>query len=530
VLTQRRGSNEIDTPPKWHFHRRVNGLRPLGLFLPLVLLAACDRGSEKIAPTPTPATSASSAAAPNASAAPASPATSAAIKPPEGPPACTVGERKVWGSGANKLAGLSVVDLGEGQHAVGLALGIDAHVLVVESNGDARLVKVPVSKGSHLAKAPKADEGVRKIMRVTPSKVDGEKVYAFVDYHDEFKDKRRRVACGPADTSDAWGHFDGMPWLDRPEKPTGDERAKLLKGHDYDRGHAEEDGKGKVDEAEDEKGYHELRDCRTFSDGPGRAWIVGSELEADEKADGALEWKSTLVVDTGHKENEVHLHEIVLKGDPPALASFEVPISHAFEDGTLLLATRFGSSLRVGLLGKNKRLKSKLASFPGFPTIPHASEDGEDLVVVTSVAKDKGHFALRALRVPKTHEIPKKLVAIDTHTGDAGHDHGHGHDDDADHHDHSETDPTFLRDTKGRRWLAFIEGKRGQGKLEIVPVDEKFQAIGKRFSLIEDKGLASEARLLALPDGGILVVSLRDGDKGGVEVVTEQLRCEIVKE
>jgi hypothetical protein len=86
-----------------------------------------------------------------------------------------------------------------------------------------------------------------------------------------------------------------------------------------------------------------------------------------------------------------------------------------------------------------------------------------------------------------------------------------------------------LRDTKGRRWLAFIEGKRGEGKVEIVPIDEKFAAIGKRFSVIEDKGLASEVRMLPLPDGAMMVVSLRDGDHG-TEVITEQLRCEVLKE
>lgn len=499
------------------------------LLVPLVLLAACNREQPQSDIKPAPASAApAAAAAPSASASAA--VVPASIKPPEGAPACTVADKKVWGSGANKLTGLSAVDLGEGKHGVGLALGVDPHVLVIESTGEGRLVKVPVAKGSHLAKAPKGDEGVRKVLRVTPSKVDGEKVYAFVDYRDEYKDKRRRVSCGPADTSDAWGHFDGVPWLDRPEKPTGEEREKLLKGHDYDRGHHEDDGKGNVDEKEEEKGYHELRDCRTFSDGSGRAWIVGSELEADEKEDKSLEWKSTLVVDTGHKDNEIHLHEIVLKGDPPALASFEIPVSHKLDDGSLLLATRWSSSLRVGILGKNKRLKSRLASYPGFPTIPSITEDGDDLVLVTSVTKEKGHFALRGLRVPKASPVlPKKLLAIDTHTGDAGHDHSHGHDEELDHHDHSETDPTFIRDTKGRRWLAFIEGKRGQGKLEIVPVDEKFSAMGKRFSVIDDKSLASEARLLPLPDGALLVVSLRDGDNG-VEVITEQLRCEVLKE
>ena len=191
----------------------MHDLRRVASLLPLVLLAACDRGSSDIKPAPMPSAAAAASGAPVASAAPSAAAapTAAPIKPPEGPPACKVGEKKVWGSGANKLTGLSVVDLGEGRHGVGLAMGYEPHVLVVDKSGEGRLVKVSVGKTSHLAKPPKAEEGTRKVMRVTPSKVDGEKVYAFVDYHDEYKDKRRRVACGPADTSDAWNHFDGTP-------------------------------------------------------------------------------------------------------------------------------------------------------------------------------------------------------------------------------------------------------------------------------------------------------------------------------
>lgn len=494
------------------------------LLVPLVAVA-CKPDQGEISPAPGPSM-AQPQPAPSAALSPTT--TAAAVKPPEGPPACTVGTRKVWGSGANKLTGLAVAELGEGRYGVGLALGHEPHVLVIEGKGEGKLVKIPAAKGTALEKAPKAEEGTRKIMRVTPFKWDGEKALAFVDYHDEYKSKRRRVACGPADTDDAWHHFDGVPWLDRADKPSGQERAKLLKGHDYDRGHAEEDKPAAANEAEDEKGYHELRDCRTFSDGAGKAWVVGSELEADEKADQSLEWKSTLIVDTGHKDKDVHLSEVALRGDPPTLASFEVPVSHAFEDGSILLATRFGSSLRAGILGgKTKRLQGKLVSYTGFPTIPHVAEDGKDLVLLLSVAKEKGNFALRALRVSgEKHELPAKLATVETHAVEAG----HQHDDEKDIHGHSETDPTFLRDTKGRRWISFIEGARGRGKLEIVPVDENFKAVGKRFSVFEDSALASEARLLPLADGGILVVSLREGDKGAVEVVTEELRCEVVKE
>jgi len=479
----------------------VTRLRSLGIFLPLVF-AACDRAPENPAPAASAAPSTSVAALP-----------SAAVKKP---PACTLGDRKVWSAGASKLAGLSVADLGQGRSAVGLALGFDAHVLVVEPSGEARLVKVTVAKSSLLAKPPQLEEGTRKILRVTPTKVDGEKAFAFVDYRDEYKDKRRRVACGPADASEPWSFFEDVSWLDRGEKPTGEERAKLFSGHDYVRGY----GDGKADEAQDKHEYHELRDCRTSSDGS-KAWILGSELDAKEAKDakeGPLEWKSSLVLFTGPKDKEVHLLETPLKGDPPALSLFEVPVSRRFGDGAQLFAARYGSSLRVGLIGKDKRLKGAVETYPGFPTIPSAAEDGEDIVVVTSIAKEKGDFALRGLRISKTQKLPKGLVDINTHAGEA-----------AELPSHSETDPTFLRDSKGRRWLAFIEGKRGQGNLEIVPIDEYFHPLGRRFSLGEDKKFAAEVRLLPLADGRILLVSLREsGD--GVEVVSEELGCEIVKD
>jgi hypothetical protein len=262
----------------------------------------------------------------------------------------------------------------------------------------------------------------------------------------------------------------------------------------------------------------------------GATWIVGSELRAVDKPDGAIEWSASLVVDTGPNKHELHLHEIVLKGDPPALRNFEVPISRPLGDGTLLLATRFGSALRVGILNSNRTLRGKLLTYSGLPTLPHAASDGEDTVLVASVAKEKGLFALRGLRVPGSKpELPKGMLPIDTHSADKGHTHDHGHDHDHDHVDHSETDPAFVRDSKGRRWLSYIEGDRGKGQLQIVPIDEKFDAIGKPFLISTSSDLASEARLVALQDGAILVVSLREDGKGS-EVVTEELRCEIVKE
>jgi hypothetical protein len=125
--------------------------------------------------------------------------------------------------------------------------------------------------------------------------------------------------------------------------------------------------------------------------------------------------------------------------------------------------------------------------------------------------------------------LPKSLTVIDTHAADKGHTHDHGHDHENDHVDHSETDPDFVRDSNGQRWVAYIEGERGKGQLQIVPVDEGLQSMGKPHLVTASAELASEARLLPLEGGALLVVSLREAEKG-LEVVTEELRCEVMKE
>jgi len=495
---------------------------PYALAAAALCLGACNNDPPKADPSAAQPPSSAQPAPTAVTSAAAVAKTSEALKPPEGPPACEVSAKKTWATGVNKITGLATTELADGRVAVGLAIGNQPHVLVVGPGGDGKLLKVPVKAGSALAKPIKADEGTRTLYRVTPFKVEGDKAHAFVDYREERKDKRRRVACGPAEGDDAWINFDDVPYLDRDPKPTDKERAEIFKKHEHD------DGEAKHEEGDE--GYHELRDCRSFADvRTGEAWIVGSVLRGVEK-EGAIEWSASLVVDTGPKKHEVHLHEVVLKGDPPNLKSFEVPISRSLGDKGYLLAARFGGSLRAGILSRDKTMKGKLMTYPGFPTLPHAASDAGDVVLVTAVTKEKNLFALRGLRVSMDKPaLPKALTVIDTHAADKGHTHDHGHDHEHDHVDHSETDPDFVRDSNGKRWVAYIEGERGKGQLQVVPVDEGLQAVGKAFAVTASAELASEARLLPLEGGALLVVSLREGEKG-LEVLTEELRCQVMKE
>lgn len=479
-----------------------------------LVLAGCPK-DEAPAP-PAPIKGAESAAA-LASGAPATSASVAAV-PIGAAPACKVVGQKVWTSGVNKLTGLTDVALPDGRVAVGLAVGLEPRVLVVGRNGEGSLMRVGMKPGTKLATPPKADEGVRFLLRVTPVKIEEKAAFAFADYRDEYKDKkRRRVACGPADSDDAWISFDDTSLLDRDPTPVGADRAALMKSK-------EEGG---------DEGYHELRDCRTFSDiKKNETWVVGSELRAIDKggASGAsadagasdggatdsTAWKASLVVDKGVKSHEIHLHENELKGAPPKIMNFEVPVSQRAADGTYVLAARHGGSLVVALLNGDKTMRT-MRTYPGYPSLPDITEDGDSIVVATAMLQENKKYAMKALRLSTNHpELPKALVPIET-------------DDDG---LESESDPDFTRDSKGQRWMSYVDGERGNGHLEIVPVGEDFRATGKPFEITTEEERASEARLVALGDGVILVAYLRekaDPKDKTIELVTEDLVCEVVK-
>jgi hypothetical protein len=498
-------------------HRRTMPRMRSGHPLPLLLLVGllgCSKnepGTDQpaqglVASGATGASTTQGTASGSAAAAPA-PLASASAPPPAGPPpSCKVLSQKSWGKGANKLAGLTASELPDGRVAIGAAFGLTPHVLVVSKGGQGMLVKVPAREGSHLARVPKASEGVRRIMRVTPVKVSGNTAEAFVDYRDEYKDKRRRISCGPADGDDAWIHFDGISPLDRDEgaEMSAEERAALFK---------------KKEEDSDE-GYHELRDCRSFSDlKTGETWIVGSDLRGFDKGT-SIAWSSSLVVDRGAKVHEAHIHDIhiheqVLKGTPPRIARFEVPISYRVHDGRFLLAARYESELVAAILTPQKTLQGDVRTYRGFPTIPDMVSDGKDTVLVTSVAKGHNDYHLRAMRLAAANpELPRALINVELVPDDKD----------------SETDPDFTRDTRGRRWLSYVDGNRGHGKLFLSPIDENFRATGKHFEITQDKESASESRLVPLSDGTLLVVFLKENEDKSVELVTEDLECEIVKE
>ncbi|MBK8255360.1 MAG: hypothetical protein IPK82_22215 [Polyangiaceae bacterium] len=452
-----------------------------------------DAGTQ---PATTAATTAVTAAVTASATATATATASTSAAAADGPPVCQRSGEKVWGAGANKLTGLTTKGF-DNKVAVGFAFGNDPRVLVVAKDGSAKLMKV---KQGEKAKRPDPKEGTRFLMRVSPSDVSGDEARAFIDYRDEFKkDKRRHVWCGPADADDKFLEYNGTSWLDMDPKPTGDDKKKFFSWKKLG-------------------GYVELRDCRTFvSRKDQEVWALGSVLRGIEKPDGTNEWKMVFLVDFGKNDDEIVLHEAPLKGDPPKATAFEIPISRRIKDKGWLIATRFGGSLLVGLLDKDRKLQGSFKSYPGFPTMPDIATTDEDNLVLTTglgVGKERG---LRALTISKDNpELPKgyttiKLDPVGDHEGEA-----------------SFSAPELTHDDKGRRWLVYTEGPRDKPLLRLTPLGIDMQPNGRTFAITEGEAYASEARLISLSGGKLLVVYLRDKE-GKTELVSEHLDCEIKK-
>lgn len=445
------------------------------------------------APSSASATAVATAPAPNAVAS----SVASAAAEPEGPPICERSNEKVWGSGANKLTGLTTKGFDAGV-AIGLAFGNDPRVLVVAKDGSTKMMKV---KQGEKAKRPDAKDGIRFLMRVSPWDISGTDARVFIDYRDEFKkDKRRHVWCGPADADEKFLEYDGVSWLDMDPKPTGDDKKKVFSWKKLG-------------------GYVELRDCRTFvSRSDKEVWALGSVLRGMEKPDGTNEWKMVFLVDFGAKDDEIVLHESTLKGDPPKPTAYEIPISRRIKDKGWLIASRFGGSLLVGLLNKDRKLEGQFKAYGGFPTMPDiATTDEDNLILTTGVGTGKDR-SLKALTISKENpELPANYTSIKL-------DPSGSHDDEA-----SFSAPELTHDSKGHRWLVYAEGPREKAHLRLAPLGIDMHPVGRSFAVTADEVYGSEARLISLPGSGKFVIVYIREKEGKTELVSEHLACEIKK-
>src|SRR5205085_646966 len=136
------------------------------------------------------------------------------------------------------------------------------------------------------------------------------------------------------------------------------------------------------------------------------------------------------------------------------------------------------------------------------------------LVTGIGVGKDRG---LKSLTISKNNpELPADYQSIKLEP--SGSSEGEA----------SFSAPELTIDDKGRRWLVFIEGPASKGHLRMVPLGIDLQPNGRTFSVTDGEVYASEARLIALPGGKLVVAYIRDKE-GKTELVTEHLDCEVKK-
>lgn len=479
---------------------QINGIRNPVVCAPVVLclLAACANGEAPPSPEPSAASAALKSAGSAPSAEAKAPGAAGSLQPEAPakqaqPLQCKREHEQVHGTGVNTLTGLTTKKIG-GDLAIGYAVGAEPRVLLLDKKGGAKTLKV---KTGQRAEPPDSKEGHRLLMRVSPVSVKGEQATAFIDFRDEFKDKRRRVSCGPADGNERFLSYEGKSWLDLDPKPTGEEKKKLFSWKKLG-------------------GYVELRDCRTFVNLKSeQTWALGSVLRGIEKEDGSNEWKMVLVVDFGAGDDEIVLHEVPLKGDPPKVFSFEIPNSRRVQDKGFVVAMRYAGSLMVGVLDNERKPKGRFKSYRGYPTMLDIGTTEGELLLTTGIGSGK-EKSIKTLRVPRdTLELPAGYTDVALVPMDAGGDESS-----------SFTAPEISKDSKEQLWLAYVEGPKDKGHLRLAPLDKDLKPMGGVFSVTEGDVYAREARVMGLEDGRLSMAYIRQKE-GKTELVTEEVSCEL---
>jgi hypothetical protein len=425
--------------------------------------------------------------------------------PPGAAPLCVAKNHKSWGTNINTLTGLTTKKLVDGRVAVGLAIGYRPHVLIVDKNGEGKLVRVPVAKDGILATVPKSDEGMRKLWRVTPSEVKGEKAAAFADFQDIYKNGKRVVVCGPADSKEPWLSFEGMPLIDSdPEKKdtfnpkgTKPDLSKFLIGM-----------RNNI--------RNEIRDCRSFSNlRSGKTWVISSVLSQFPHPNQTPTYEVSLqVIGQQNRTQPTVLHKREYdpsKSKKISIPTYAVPVSAHLMDGHFVFATRFGGSLLTTMVDENfSKLIGRPRSYLGWPTIGHFTRDKNNVMLSAGFGTAKGKLSLRAMIIShQAQELPAKMTDIVLTEDKTG----------------SEHSPEFLLDRSGQWWLSYTEGERPNAKLYIVPINKSFQTQGHPHRVTGEQEHAEESRLVTLRGGGFLAVYIRKEVGKPTELITETLDC-----
>lgn len=506
--------------------------------LSVLAVSACDKsqptGSQ---PEPTAAPP-----APSASVAEEVPALPSAPAAPD--PVCTVVEQKVWGKWANQRTGITPRKL-DGQLAVGVAFGNRPHVLVFDGDGKGKLVKIEPHAGSALLAELKEPQGRRDLQRVTPVVVNGQ-LTAYADYRDKYNDnKRRRIACELVSENKPVLVFDDAPVLSRPgataaaagataaataavapeaaaEAPKRKGRLKFSRRADAADGGAAATAEPEAPAATAAvapaapeptapaakvEPIREIRDCRTFVDGDGSVWGVGSELYGEHK-DDAIKWSMRIFAAPSAGAGYVMLDAHPLPKsprDPQDLHTLEAPVAQELGGGEHAIFGRYRGALHGFLLDKSFRSRGGRKTYTGgHPGLARFFHEGGQRHVLVSQKTGEDQWRLSAGTLDGA--VPKALTTIKLDQGNAL------------------SEPSLALAGK-TRWLAYHSGPRRSAQIEVVPVDASFAPIGRPHPVTAGEEVY-ESLVYALPDGRLLVTYIGSIDKTAV-LASQVLSCSV---
>ena len=481
---------------------------------------------------------------------------------------CQVESHKVWGKQANRRTGITATRFGD-RVALGVALGNQPHVLVVEPSGEAKLVRLSAPAGAALVKDIPAALGSRDLQRVTPAMI-GDRLSGYADYRDKHKSERRRIACEPVEANAPLLAFDGKPtFSEQPAKPAAaPAKAAAAPAVDAavaaraaspppraaadaaasDAGAATPEQRrvltqavrralrsaARTARAQDagaaapvpaapaaappppapaapvsDKPISELRDCRSFVSSDGRsAWAMGAELHGEPQA-GKMKWSMRLVVLPARGAAQHVLHTVALPDPPKELHTFESPAAEQLRDGSYALAARYRGSLLAWTLTSGKQKRGAMRTYGGgYPTLAHFIPDGMDYLMVTSQQTQGERYELRYGRIDVNRAaLPDSLLKPAIEGAQ------------------SLAEPSLARAGK-QRWLAYQAGERREGQLMLVPVDSALGAVGRPYAVTEGQRSVYESLVLGLKGDRILAVFLQNSD-AGAELVSEVLHCTV---
>jgi hypothetical protein len=199
----------------------------------------------------------------------------------------------------------------------------------------------------------------------------------------------------------------------------------------------------------------------------------------------------------------VDLSVTPLGKSPTRLPVFEVPAALDLGGGAFALAARHRGSLLAWLLDSSRKPRGSVKVYPGgSPQAPRWVRVDADALLAVVQREPSGRPVARIARVAPAGELPAALTELAL----------------------AEADPSGSLSTAllgAQRYVAYQAGDSAR-RLLLAPVDGALAPAGAPLWI---DSAVQESFVTSLGDGRLLVVYLRAGAAGRVEVVSRAAKC-----